>query len=263
MSKNKYNLGRKINPKITKRIRKRCGFGCVMCGCSIIEYHHFNPPFADAKFHDENGITLLCGTCHDKAHKGIISYEIIVNANNNPYCNTKGNAKDILYLGNVRLPVKIGSSTIHSRTVFLYDSQIIFGFNEPELKNGPIRLNAIITNEGGNEILKIENNEWIIGSNCFDVIIEKSSLKIKNEQNDVIFDLNLAVNKTIEINQLDMNYKGFKIKIENGIFNFTTPSGSRFSHIGENYSDVAFWMKSNGHAKIATNRYGGGSAVYI
>ena len=254
--KNKHNLSRKISPKITKKIRKRCGFGCVICGCSIIEYHHFDPPFAEAKFHDANGITLLCGTCHDKAHKGIISHENVINANLNSFCKTRGNANDILYLGKVSLPVKIGSSTIQAKTILLYDNYVVFGFNEPESRNSPIRLNAIFTDKDKKEILRIDNNEWIVGRDCFDLTIEKSTLKITNEQNEIIFEMNLAINNSIEINQLDMNYNGFKIKIDNGTFSLTTPFGGTFKHTGVNYSDIGIWMKSDGHAKIAANRFG-------
>jgi hypothetical protein len=257
MSKNNYKLSRKISSKTSKKIRKRCGFGCVVCGCSIIEYHHFNPPFAEAKFHDENGITLLCGTCHDKVHKGIISSENLADANKNPYCKNKGYAKDILYLGKVTLPVKIGSSTFHARTIFLYDNHVVFGFNEPETPMSPIRLNAIFTDNDGKEILKIEDNEWIVGSDCFDVTIKKSTLKITNKQNEVIFEMNLAVNNSIEINQINMNYNGFMIKINDGTFSLTTPIGSVLNHNGGNYSDIGIWMKSDGHVKIAANKFGG------
>lgn len=256
MTKNKFGLSRIINPKIKKKIRKRCGFGCVICGCSIIEYHHFDPPYIEAKSHDENGITLLCGTCHDKTHRGIINPEDVIDANKNPYCKTLGNAKDILYLGKVTLPVKIGSSTFHAKTIILYDNHVVFGFIEPESGIGPIRFNAIITDNDGNEILRIENNEWIVGSDCYDVKIKKSTLKITNKQNEVIFEMNLAVNNSIEINQINMNYNGFKIKIIDGTFSLTTPLGNVLNHTGGNYADIGIWMKSDGHAKFAANKFG-------
>lgn len=256
MTKSKNKLPRKISPQIKKRIRKRCGFGCVICGCSIIEYHHFSIPYSEAKFHDENGITLLCGNCHNKVHKGIISSEYVVDANNNPYCKTTRNANDILYLGKVLLPVKIGSSTIHAKTIILYDNHVVFGFNESESKNSPIRLNAIITDNEEKEILRIENNEWIVGSACFDLTVIKSSLKITNEQKKVIFEMNLGANNSIEINQINMNYKGFKIIVKNDIFGLTTPLGSTLNHQGSNYSDVGIWMKSDGHALLAANKFG-------
>ena len=44
--KNKYGLGRYIESDTRRLIRKRCGFGCVICGIGFFDYEHFDPDFA-------------------------------------------------------------------------------------------------------------------------------------------------------------------------------------------------------------------------
>jgi len=87
---NRYGLSRHIPEAIARSIRKRCGFGCVRCGRAIYEYHHFNPPFEDAKEHREDGITLLCPNCHGDQHKGLLSRGTVEQCNENPKCLERG-----------------------------------------------------------------------------------------------------------------------------------------------------------------------------
>lgn len=64
---NRYGLRRHVPEDIARAVRRRCSFCCVVCGEALVQYHHFNPPFEDCTAHNPDGITLLCGTCHDKA----------------------------------------------------------------------------------------------------------------------------------------------------------------------------------------------------
>lgn len=82
---NKHGLRRSSFTKEDKqRVRRRVGFGCVMCSKLPIQYHHFDPPFADATAHNPDGITLLCGYCHDMVSRGIYSDRKVRKWNANP-----------------------------------------------------------------------------------------------------------------------------------------------------------------------------------
>jgi len=251
-----HKLSRYIPPKVKFQIRSHCGFGCVICGCSIIQYHHFNPPFSEALKHEAKGITLLCGTCHDRVHKGIINKEEVFSANTKPYCKTKGNGRDFLFTGDISIPVQIGSSKIHSSTILMYDNKVIIGFNRPEKNNGPIRFNAIFTDSNSNIILQIINNEWIVREDCYDLQVIKSILKIIDNKKAVLLEMDLAVKNSIQIKKLLMTYKGFNINADNKNFSVKTPLGGSINHIGSNYSEIGVWMKSDGHALIASNSNG-------
>ncbi|MBI3099533.1 MAG: hypothetical protein HYY93_15100 [Planctomycetes bacterium] len=72
---NPHTLPRDIPDPVRRAVRQRCKFCCVLCICGVYEYHHFAPLFAEAHAHDPDGITLLCGTHHDKVTRGIIKPE--------------------------------------------------------------------------------------------------------------------------------------------------------------------------------------------
>ncbi len=54
---------RNIPLPIQREVRKRCGFGCVLCGLPLYEYEHMEE-WAQVKRHIADEITLLCD-CFD------------------------------------------------------------------------------------------------------------------------------------------------------------------------------------------------------
>src|SRR5574337_274292 len=87
---NKFGLSRDIPDLIKREVRQKCGFGCVVCGSAVYQYEHLEPLFPDAKNHDPNGIVLLCGGCHDRVTRGMLSKETIKLKANNPKCLEEG-----------------------------------------------------------------------------------------------------------------------------------------------------------------------------
>ena len=117
--KNKAGLSRTI-PNGTKRlVRQRCGFGCVICGNAIIQYEHFNPEFENATKHDSNGITLLCGYCHDLKTRGFLSVDSVIAANKNPYCLQKNNSK-------FQMDISSSPMTIKIHNMIIIDTKVVF-----------------------------------------------------------------------------------------------------------------------------------------
>src|ERR1043165_4749133 len=71
-------------PTTMKRtIRRRAGYGCVLCGCPFYEYHHING-FDPSLGHKVDEITLLCDKCHRKEQNGLIPREKVVQADKTP-----------------------------------------------------------------------------------------------------------------------------------------------------------------------------------
>ncbi len=87
--RNQFGLPREIPGDVRRAIRKRCGFGCVICGAALYEYHHFNPAYVDAVEHNPNNIALLCGSHHDKATKGMLSDVTVREASLHPVCHQR------------------------------------------------------------------------------------------------------------------------------------------------------------------------------
>lgn len=257
MVANRFGLERYI-PAVTRRaVRKRCGFGCVVCGCAIIQYHHFDPAFADAQSHQDTAITLLCGQCHDRTGRGIIAEHDIVAANASPYCMTSGHAKDILFTSNTNLPVRFGSSRVCAATIIKFDDDVVIGLSPSESHNGPLRLNATLTDQNGDELLRVINNEWHVGSTRYDIQTTKDRLKINDGPQNIVLEMSLAAGVELCIERLLMFYRGFRIVASAGTFALTVPSGGTFNHNGNVVADIGLWLKSSGQALVAANLSGG------
>jgi hypothetical protein len=227
MKVNKHGLSRYLSPIIKREVRKRCGFGCVVCGTAIIQYHHFEPEFVDATEHVPNGITLLCSNCHEKVKKNLFDYDFIVSKNQKPYCTNSGFAKDIFYVGSEAITFKLGKAWFKRLDIILYNNHPIISFSPPEMKDGPILLNTVLYDENESELLKIIDNEFIIGTHHYDVETTSNQLVIREKAGKINFKLTQIANKEIAIQKIDMNYKGFKIKVKNEMFIVNSPSGSR------------------------------------
>lgn len=85
--------------KIKKILRDRVNFGCPIryyngsgCGCPILEYHHYDPPWAGNFIHNPDGMIALCPTHHkmaDGPDGGKWSKKQLNDFNKNPYIDDK------------------------------------------------------------------------------------------------------------------------------------------------------------------------------
>jgi hypothetical protein len=62
-------LDRRPPADVRRALRKEVGFGCPMPGCGnpYLEYHHFDPPWAQEHHHNPGRMVALCATHHAKA----------------------------------------------------------------------------------------------------------------------------------------------------------------------------------------------------
>jgi len=67
-------------PAIKRQLRQEVNFGCPVrfangtgCGCPILTYHHFDPPWKECHAHDVAGIVALCPHHHAQADGGVWS----------------------------------------------------------------------------------------------------------------------------------------------------------------------------------------------
>lgn len=226
MSVNKHNLPRRIPSPVRRKVRQRCGFGCIVCGYAIIQYHHFNPEFADAIEHNADGITLLCGRCHDKAH-AYFTPGRINELNQNPKCLQTGYTRDdFLFLASDKIHFQIGSATFRNHAVILYDDIPLMAFAQPMDKGEPLLLSARMETQDGKQLMEIEDNEWRVGVDHFDVETVANSLTIRKKLGDLLLHMTIK-DSDVEFDKLQMGFRGYKIGITEGLFDVSTPDGSR------------------------------------
>lgn len=73
-----------IPAHIARQVRQRCGYGCVICGDLIIDYHHMTE-FSKNPVHEVENIVLLCTKHHREISSGRLSEAKIRAAANSPY----------------------------------------------------------------------------------------------------------------------------------------------------------------------------------
>jgi hypothetical protein len=217
MSLNKNGLARDIPENVKRSVRKRCGFGCVVCGNPFIQYDHFNPEFAEAVSHDPEGITLLCGSCHDKKSKGILSTETVAKANNDPYPIRKGLAWGNLDMGTQHPVVTIGGNFIQD-----YNEPLI-SIKPPENKGEIFRFNVHLKDNEGGDTLIVKDNE-VVFQDGWDVIWRGPEISIKANKGLFALVMRLTPPREIHFDKVEMLHKDYQY--------FIDPGGIRIVKIG-------------------------------
>lgn len=227
MSINKHGLKRTIDASIKREIRQRCGFGCVNCGNAVYQYEHVDPPFSDAKIHDPSCIVLLCGGCHDRVTRGILSKETIKLKSSNPKCVEQGFSFGPFDLGLIEPEILVG--TLKSKgvkTLIRVLGDDVLSIKRPESEGLPFLISANLSDRDGNAILRIEDNEWITTTENWDVEIIGTNITIRKQLGDIVLSLRSEPPGKLVIERLEMLHRGVIISAkENDSIEVVTRSG--------------------------------------
>lgn len=233
--KNKHGLKRSIPPDVKLKVRKDCGFGCVICGSWICEYEHFDPEFKDAKQHDPKGIALLCDTHHEAKTKGLLTNAQVCSAKNKPYNIENGVRNNELFFTSLPKLFLCGNEIVDGGEIIVnlrFTSpfvEICKKENKKYLKNElsipivkigtpkkdepiPIFLSFYDSEEHLDSIFAIENNEWHGNANNFDIESIGTKLIIRKRKGKIL--LNIIFNtkeNRIDINNIDITLPGMKL----------------------------------------------------
>ena len=97
-----------IKSDLMREVRRRCGFGCVMCGRPIYEYEHIKG-WANVRRHRAEEITLLCDDHHREKTVGFLPNERVIEANENPFNVQHGvTAPHTLHYSGTDFSLKVG-----------------------------------------------------------------------------------------------------------------------------------------------------------
>jgi hypothetical protein len=184
---NRFGLTRAIPTDVRRRVRRHCGFGCVLCGDAVVTYEHFDPPFRDAKQHSASGITLLCGTHQVASSKGLLSPESIADANRRPYCHQRGHASHLLDLGRTKPVLTLGGSNVTDCGWGVsFQGQWMLRLREPEPHSRRWRLSARFVGQSGATLCEIRDNELVIPAASFEVEQVGSKLHVRSAGTDLL-----------------------------------------------------------------------------
>ncbi len=199
--KNKYNLSRYIPSGIKEKIRRDAGFGCVFCGCVLVEYEHIEPEYHNAKEHDPEKMTLLCPMCHDKVTKKLLSKKMVWAAKKSPKAFTDGYVSDTLMVATGSLELLMGSArtTMMSVAVNLYGKPL-FWFEPSDDEH--YKLCCIFYGAEGKPVAYINRNEYIAIVGKQDIVSKGTSLKITDKNHGVLLELSREGDKPLHVKRL-------------------------------------------------------------
>ena len=263
---NRYGLKRDIPDSIKRVVRQRCGFGCVVCGKAIYQYHHTNPSFADATEHDAAKIVLLCSECHGRVTSGLLSNRTVDKSALSPKCLEKGFSYFPLDIndesdGEFQVRVVLGTTTfINVRSIIKLNNKPLFSILPPETLGSPARLSASFYDISGSEIARIIENEWQSSSANWDVEIVGPKITIRQKLGDICLIIKNDPPKGLTVEKLNMFYQGFKVVADSDRVAIWSPGQSEstnpfaFSGIGPKGGTITTTIGSDLSAIVLSSR---------
>jgi hypothetical protein len=246
MAKNRFGLSRDIPWPVSRAVRHRCGYGCVICGRAVIQYHHFDPPFCDAEEHRAEGITLLCGSCHDKEKRGLIGPRTVDTANDRPVARQRGFAHEDLLFSQSDPRVSMGGTQFYCRYPILIDRRVILGFDPPEELGAPLRLSARLFDGDGKLALEIVRNELRLLGDSSDVEIKADRIELKRA-GKLAVRLRHNSDHGLSIDYLDMLLEGHRFEVREGSVSVTASTGAKLQMAaGSVHAEAGYKLKASG-----------------
>jgi hypothetical protein len=211
-------VSRNIPLPIKRKVRQRCGFGCVICGLPLYEYEHLLG-FAKVKRHVDQEITLLCDQHHREKTSGLLPVDVVIEANKSPYNHRKGTSKpyDLHFFGESS-EVILGNNMFSSKNQKRITNMVPVSIdNLPlirfTLEDEHLLLTANIFDEFNKQILQIHENQLIYSTSPWDIEFVGRNLTIREAQSNILIDFTFEVPNRIHINKGRLLYNGVEILI--------------------------------------------------
>lgn len=243
---NRHGLNRDIPDAIKRVVRQRCAFGCVVCGNGIFQYEHFKPPFADALQHSPEGITLLCGGCHDKKTRGLLSLNTVIHCNSYPKALEQGFSRGPLDMGHGISPtIILGSCRItNTPTILSVFGESLLELSAPTEENSPFLLSATLLDRNGIKFLEIDKNEWKVAKGVWDCEVAGQLLIIHSRARRIELRLRSIPPDIIIFESLEMRHRDITIRCSAELLEIER-SGTKLTTAGGYISDARIAINVN------------------
>lgn len=212
-----------ISSEIKREVRKRCGFGCVICGVPIYEYEHMFE-WAVVKRHVADEITLLCPTHHAEKTKNLLPAKKVAEANLNPFNKRTGSTKDhLLHYDGTSIKMILGNSEISYNNIkngdfvipLLVDNYALIYFH---VEDDQIFVNLNMFNSNNDFVFQVIANEITINVKNWDVEWVGKKLTIREGLGDILLEIIFNVPTEINITRGRIFKNGIEILIKSGNF---------------------------------------------
>jgi hypothetical protein len=212
---NRFGLPRHIPENVKREVRRKCGFGCIICGSTIYEYEHVDPPFAIARTHDVDCITLLCPQHHRMVTNNFISKDKISDYLKNPAAKRTGFSKlNFPYFEGIPSVCLGGGLTLVDVPVILnlcgYEPLV---FCTPLQSDEPTSIYGDFYSPDGSRVLKIVDNEWQVFSGRWDFECKGNRYMFKEFGSRPFLSMRIEAPYRIVIEKMKINTRFAEIEI--------------------------------------------------
>lgn len=219
METNIHN-SRNIPLPIQREVRKRCGFGCVICGFPLYEYDHLMG-WANVHEHVSEDITLLCDQHHKEVTNGLLPREKVIDANKSPYNLKYGQSSPLLlHFEGTSCEVHIGGNYFNTIIQGEYTESIplivdgipLIAFI---LQDNQLLLNVNLFDEFNQIVLRIVNNQLFYTTSPWDIRLTGKTLTIREKARKLLLRLRFDPPNKIVIDKGRFLCNGVEILVEN------------------------------------------------
>lgn len=206
-TKNRHGLSRHIPAGVAREVRQRSKFGCVICRSGFYQYEHIDPQFEEAKQHDPEKMCCLCGACHDAVSRSQFCKDYVLAAYRELQSQTADEAVPPVgpldfHDGSAELMIGgLLYSPIVQTLLRHHDQDVIRVVPVAPGESGSI--SAQWTDDAGDVILELRENQWIGSLDSWDVEVVGPRLKVRRQHRDVALQLRLDPPGRIVVERLD------------------------------------------------------------
>lgn len=182
----------KIPLPIKQAVRRRCHFGCILCGHPIVHYDHMLE-YSTVKRHDEANITLLCPNHHQDKSSGRLGLDTVREADAAPFNSRSGLTSPWeCFFGKGVPTVEMGRNwfTHPGGTVIALavDNQPLLCFRR---EADMLLLSVVMFDRYNQPLLIIADNELTASTALGDIRIEGQRVTLKDDRDRLLLELQL------------------------------------------------------------------------
>jgi hypothetical protein len=240
-----------------RAVRKRCGFGCVICGLPIYHYHHMTD-YELVREHEEDNLTLLCGHHHEETKKPLLPESEVRARNAKPYCLThQQTAAQLLHYNAMDCLIQIGDMFSFGANLGLTAAGTLpltierLPIIQCRVGEGHFLLSLQAFDEREECIVRIVDNELVISPDVWDAEFVANRLTLRAAPGDFLLATRFEPPHKFVIERAKMKCRGYHVEVDGDITVSRGPhsrkmGGLSVTHCTGNFIGLAIGAIPNG-----------------
>lgn len=207
-----------IPEPIKREVRRRCAFGCVICGLPLYEYDHL-VPYSEVGEHHAANLILLCDQHHREKTNGLLPIQQVADASRNPANAQRGeSAAYRLHYAQSECVADLGSNVyvwpelgegMMTAPVVVDDTPIVLF----RMQDGHLLLTVQLFDEDNEMLVQILDNELVYSIDQWDVQFEGLQLTVRAAHREIFVRMRFEPPSRVEIDRGHIWRNGVEMEI--------------------------------------------------